>query len=352
MPWNLEKAEDGYYVVNSETGERKSRRPLSRKRATAQLQALYANAGPEEKTTKGGAGSGDWGHPGRPPHRGGSGAAGAGRGSAARRRRAAGFSNAGSSEKPSKGDKKPGKKVQRDQFGDEYQLGDRKANMAEMKKMPLAKLRKNQGIAKRQLAQATREITGGKSDFDWKKLSPDQNKRLSMLRQMVDDYTEAVDWVAFEKPNRKEVGYLDADVMVFKDKESGKYRWVAISSTAFRDRDDEIVSIKALQDDCERADQDGNYGPLRAWHIPGADIGDCDFNALFGRTLIESGTFRDERYALVVKKNARKTRMSIGFRHPAGEPDKDGVFYTIRRFERSILPRDMASNPYTGISVS
>lgn len=43
MPWKVAKTEDGYYVVNIQTGKRMSRRPLSDVRAHAQLRALYAN---------------------------------------------------------------------------------------------------------------------------------------------------------------------------------------------------------------------------------------------------------------------------------------------------------------------
>lgn len=134
--------------------------------------------------------------------------------------------------------------------------------------------------------------------------------------------------------------------MVFKDV-SGRLRWVLFSSTAYRDRDKEIVSTKALTDDVARADLDGDFGPLRWWHMPNVDIGDCDFNAITGRVLVESGTFRNEAVGLRVKEHANTLRASLGFHHPASEPDGDGVFSHIRRFERSLLPAEYASNPYT-----
>ena len=45
------------------------------------------------------------------------------------------------------------------------------------------------------------------------------------------------------------------------------------------------------------ADITGDYGPLRWWHCPGVDIGDCDFNAVSGRSLVEMGTFRSPALA-------------------------------------------------------
>ncbi len=137
---------------------------------------------------------------------------------------------------------------------------------------------------------------------------------------------------------------------VFKDA-SGRSRWVSFSSTAFQDRDKEIVSTKALEADCDRADQDGQYGPLRYWHTPGIDFGDCDFNAMHGRVLIESGTFRSERIARKIAAVADQMEISIGFVHSPDDPDSDGVFHHIRRFERSLVPRGRASNRYTGFLV-
>lgn len=162
------------------------------------------------------------------------------------------------------------------------------------------------------------------------------------------------------KPNKDGVLILTAAGMratqkdfsfrVFKDA-SGHYRWVAQSSTAFEDRDKEIVSTKALEDDCRFADSTGTYGPLRWWHTPGLDLGDCDFNAMHGRVLIESGTFRSPVIAQKVAQAAPQLEISLGFFHLPTEPDADGVFHHIRRFERSLVPRGKASNRYTAFTV-
>jgi hypothetical protein len=142
----------------------------------------------------------------------------------------------------------------------------------------------------------------------------------------------------------------DGALLVFKDA-TGAYRWVAQSSTAFQDRDREIVSTKALSDDCAYADAHGSYGPLRWWHTPGLDLGDCDFNAMHGRVLIESGTFRSPAIAHKVAAAAAGLEISLGFLHLPSEPDADGVFHHIRRFERSLVPRGKASNRFTAFTV-
>lgn len=140
-----------------------------------------------------------------------------------------------------------------------------------------------------------------------------------------------------------------ATFLVYKDKR-GIDRWVSVSSNSYQDRDREFVSLKALQNDVERADTDGDYGPLRFWHINGADIGKCDFNAMHGKMLLESGTFNTPQIAQRVKERAVQYGVSIAFAHPPDEP-RSGVFHTIRRKERSLVPRRFVANTLTRLMV-
>lgn len=150
-----------------------------------------------------------------------------------------------------------------------------------------------------------------------------------------------------KEPERGLGGFENTDSLsIFKDA-NGKYRWIAFSSSAFRDRDREIVSTKALENDVSRADKDGEYGPLRFWHEPDINLGYTDFNAMEGRVLVESGGFNDERIGARLKEYQDELGLSIGFTHPASEPDATGIYHTIRRFERSIVPADKASNLLT-----
>ena len=137
---------------------------------------------------------------------------------------------------------------------------------------------------------------------------------------------------------------------VYKDR-NGDYRWVSLSSNAYRDRDNEIVSQKALEEDVAYADRTGDYGPLRFWHVKGWDVGDCDFNMMYGRTLIESGTFRTKELARRMIQVAPNYQISIGFKHPKNNPDPNGVYHSIRRFERSLVPAGLVANPFTRLVV-
>jgi hypothetical protein len=136
-------------------------------------------------------------------------------------------------------------------------------------------------------------------------------------------------------------------IAVFKSARG--YRWLAISSTAYRDRDLEIVSTTALKSAVETADPH-DLGPLRFWHVPGLDVGTTDYQALTddGKWLIESGLIPDAEIGQHMQQalKAGRYQMSIGFLHPLDEP-KNGVFSSIRIFERSIVPDGRAANPQT-----
>lgn len=131
----------------------------------------------------------------------------------------------------------------------------------------------------------------------------------------------------------------------------GKLRWVMFSSTAYQDKDGEIVSQKALEEDVARMDASGDYGPLDWWHVNGLNLGQCDYNAMDGRVLIESGTFKNKAIGEAIQANASKLGGSISFYHPPSEPDNSGVYKNIRRFARALLPIQQASNLFTRLTV-
>lgn len=135
---------------------------------------------------------------------------------------------------------------------------------------------------------------------------------------------------------------------VFKDA-SGRDRWASITTTAYQDKDQEWISRKAIRSVVEAGDAGAPRGPLRYWHVPGLDLGDCDYqaSAFDDRVLIESGTFRSKAAAKIGQEAARRAyQMSPGFVHTRREP-RGGVFDHIALFERSFVPPGRASNPYT-----
>ena len=141
-----------------------------------------------------------------------------------------------------------------------------------------------------------------------------------------------------------------APSVVVEKEASGKYRWIAFTSSSYQDKDTEIVSQKALEADAERMNASGDYGTLD-WHHTPIILGDCDASFMHGHISIESGTFRDnwvgERFATM-----KGLGMSRTFYNPANEPDAEGVYHNIRTFSRAILPAERASNRLTMLDVS
>lgn len=143
----------------------------------------------------------------------------------------------------------------------------------------------------------------------------------------------------------KQTDGLGDGLLVYKEVDTGLYRWVTFSSSAFEDQDDEIVSKAALTADVERAELDRDYGPLLFGHDDSIKLGTCDFNMMDGPILIESGTFADAEVGKAFADSDEKIGVSIKFSHPFNEPDADGVYHHIKIKERSLLwPLPTASN--------
>ena len=151
---------------------------------------------------------------------------------------------------------------------------------------------------------------------------------------------------------------------VFKQAD-GRYRWLAVTSNSYRDRDGEIVTQKALEADAERMTTSGEYGPLRFWHVgkveystpldwttakagPGLDIGTCDFSVMHGRFAVEGGEVYPQFGPGLA---ANDWQVSRGFSHPMGHPVAR-AYDEIRTFERSPLPMGAASNPFTSLAIT
>lgn len=157
----------------------------------------------------------------------------------------------------------------------------------------------------------------------------------------------------------------DCPMTVLKQAD-GHYRWVLFSSSAYEDRDKEVVSQKAHEKDIAQLDESKEYGPLRWWHVgrptperagdwtsykagAGLDLGMCDFAAMDDRIRVESGLFYDDGVGAAFKDQAAKLAVSQGFSHPLEEPDQEGQFKNIHTFERSLLPKGRQSNPFATV---
>ncbi len=141
---------------------------------------------------------------------------------------------------------------------------------------------------------------------------------------------------------------------IFADQD-GDLRWLGFSSNAFEDKDGELFTTKALEADVARGDASEERGPLRVFHVPDADIGSCDFQAVIGRFLVESGKFdeteKGQRAVEYFRKHSDvKWGMSIGYEYKPGDRE-DGVYDFVHITERSVLPLDVAANPWTAYQI-
>jgi len=141
-----------------------------------------------------------------------------------------------------------------------------------------------------------------------------------------------------------------SDFFTIKQKD-GRFRWMSISSTAFLDREREIVAREGVDKSIQRAKSLG-YGPLRFWHTPGTDLGECDFQMRDGVCLIESGLWYDTPEALAARNTVSRSKswgISIGFYGLQGKPaiingiDVKNVWTDIQIIERSVLPENRAA---------
>lgn len=164
------------------------------------------------------------------------------------------------------------------------------------------------------------------------------------------DFETDIEWVCDgweEIPlDQTTTDQTDNELMTMKQAD-GKYRWIIFSSSSYQDRDGEIVSQKALDDDTARMNATGEYGTLDWWHTP-IILGDCDFSAMHGRISVESGTFRDDAIGAAIA-TAKGLGASRTFYNPITEPDAQGVYHNIKTFSRAILPAERASNALTQV---
>ncbi len=150
----------------------------------------------------------------------------------------------------------------------------------------------------------------------------------------------------------------DTRSQLLTTKEGEQYRFTLITSSAFEDRDGEIISEKALERDCDEMELTGDYGELLWWHCDGTQhaqdkearpyipLGKVDISLVSDKLNFESGLYYDNSIGQMFEEKAADFGASKSFYHLEDEP-KDGVYNFIRTKERSILPRTKEANLLT-----
>lgn len=137
---------------------------------------------------------------------------------------------------------------------------------------------------------------------------------------------------------------------VFKTAD-GKDHWIARYTNNFKDRDNEIISEKALSDYVTRVNMGVVPKPeLWDWHTKGTRHGQADDVFGIGHFVYAIGHYDDteigKQAAAYDRKHAKEIALSHGFTAPKWS-FKDGIYEVANTFEITKLPKGRESNPYT-----
>lgn len=149
-------------------------------------------------------------------------------------------------------------------------------------------------------------------------------------------------------PHTEEVKQRENSFEVFKDI-NGNWRWLAIVSNNFKDREDEIIEEAAHLEYVAYADETKDYGEAWLWHTPGTAWGDADFVEYVDGFLLKSGTVRPG-FEDVAEALSHDTNLGVSHGFYSQYGDK-GIISWYRDFEVSPLPLEVAANPWTGLSL-
>jgi cation transport regulator ChaB len=148
-------------------------------------------------------------------------------------------------------------------------------------------------------------------------------------------------------------GDEDGALTIFKDR-SGRYRWLAVHSNRYQDREKEFFPEQAHVEYVEWANSTKQFPPLRLWHAP-FDIGPGDgLDYSSEGFVVSTGTFYPgmEQVARNLKAMADERRLgcSHGFTYKATDY-RGGVYHRYRSFEVTALPMVAAANLLTDFGV-
>ena len=138
-------------------------------------------------------------------------------------------------------------------------------------------------------------------------------------------------------------------------KEGEDWRWLAVYSNKFRDRDDppEILAEASHKEFMGAVDAgEWRHPELQLWHVPGSKVGRADMLAYDNRGFsIAAGTGEPEIMETLSKQ--KDSGVSHGMPKSEIEYDNDdsSVIVRYRSSEISVLPRKAAANELTGFVV-
>jgi len=130
------------------------------------------------------------------------------------------------------------------------------------------------------------------------------------------------------------------------------------STNSFEDRENEIFSIKALENFVDEAEQLNFKGTFDFWHIANTDFATKEWKAIIGKFLVEAGPYMDNEAGKSAKKFFSKHKDNHPEIAPEGwgaspeyrylpEDRTDGVYDWLWITKTSTLPKSAAANIWT-----
>lgn len=138
----------------------------------------------------------------------------------------------------------------------------------------------------------------------------------------------------------------------------GQTWWFQWTTNAFKDREGEIFTTKAISDFVDRRENEDIKGEFWFWHTPGSKFGTVRLQAIVGRFLAQAGPFDDTAVGRAFKEFFSEYPHS----HPTIAPEgwgtshgysfnskdrEDSVYDWFVINESTVLPARYASNPYS-----
>lgn len=135
----------------------------------------------------------------------------------------------------------------------------------------------------------------------------------------------------------------------FKDDVTDEWRWLAVFSNRFEDREGETFSEEAHREFEAYVDRTGDYPELRLWHVPGSRLGVADEIAYDDRGFMLAAGRYDAGQERAAKALADAGPLGVSHGYMYRPSDLvGGVFRRYRSFEISPLPMSAAANQLTG----
>lgn len=141
-------------------------------------------------------------------------------------------------------------------------------------------------------------------------------------------------------------------ITLYKGADGLRHMFV-VTTNSYKDREDETITTKALNEDVDRAWKGQMAQPLLFWHdddLP--SIGTrvwCDMEGPFLMEVFKElpTRFAKKVWDFIEAHKEIKWGASHGFEYPEDKLSDDGTYKQVKKFETSVLPLEAAANAYT-----